>query len=296
MYPECTRRQSPRRWAASSPRAALSGRLSRMDARTRTLAVDIGGTWIKAMVLDARGRPLSPESRTPTPKPATFRAVLASMRSLAAGMPPYHRASVGFPGVILEGRARTAANLHRSWIGRALVPAMRTALGAPTRVANDADLQGLAIVEGRGVELVLTLGTGVGSALFLDGRLVPNLELGHHPFERGRTYEERLSDRVLHRIGVQRWKARLMRAVATLQRAFNPRRTYLGGGNARFLKRGLPPGVVAADNVAGLLGGIRLWDDASAQPRALRLTRRAAPLRARSRPASSPAARGISRS
>src|SRR5580765_5562229 len=146
-----------------------------MHAGTRTLAVDIGGTWIKAMVLDPSGRPASAESRTPTPKPATFHAVMKSLRALAAGMPPYARASVGFPGVILEGRVRTAANLHRSWIGRALAPAMRTALGAPTRVANDADMQGLAIVEGRGVELVLTLGTGVGSALFLDGRLVPNL-------------------------------------------------------------------------------------------------------------------------
>jgi polyphosphate glucokinase len=265
-----------------------------MHAGTRTLAVDIGGTWIKAMVLDARGRPASAESRTPTPKPATFRAVMSSLRTLAADMPPYHRAAVGFPGVILEGRVRTAANLHPSWIGRALVPAMSAALRVPTRVANDADMQGLAIIEGRGVELVLTLGTGVGSALFLDGRLIPNLELGHHPFERGRTYEERLSDRVLHRIGVRRWKERLMRAVATLQRAFNPRRTYLGGGNARFLKRGLPREVVAVDNVAGVLGGIYLWDE---KPRRReRLTRAAAPLRARSRPASSAGARATSRS
>ena len=99
-----------------------------MHAGTRTLAVDIGGTWIKAMVLDARGRPASAESRTPTPKPATFHAVMKSLRALASGMPRYTRASVGFPGVILEGRVRTAANLHRSWIGRTLAPAMRTAL------------------------------------------------------------------------------------------------------------------------------------------------------------------------
>src|SRR5436190_711519 len=191
-----------------------------MHAGTRTLAVDIGGTWIKAMVLDARGRPASPESRTPTPQPATFHAVMKSMRAL---------------------------------------------------------------------------GTGVGSALFLDGRLVPNLELGHHPFERGRTYEERLSDRVLHRMGVRRWKERLMRAVATLQRAFNPRRTYLGGGNARFLKRGLPPGVIAVDNVAGVLGGIHLWDE-TPRRRGKRLIRPAVPLRARSRPAGSVAARATSRS
>jgi polyphosphate glucokinase len=155
-------------------------------------------------------------------------------------------------------------------------------------VANDADIQGLGIVEGRGVELVVTLGTGVGSALFLEGSLVPNLELGHHPFERGRTYEQRLGDAALRRLGVRRWKARLLRAALTLQRTFNPRRLYLGGGNARLLRRGLPPGVFAADNVAGLLGGIRLWADAPARTLSVGkrhppLTRAKAPRRARSR-------------
>src|SRR5258706_431710 len=105
----------------------------------------------------------------------------------------------------------------------------------------------------------LTLAIDIGGALFLDGALVPNLELGHHPFELGRTYEQRLGDRVLKRIGARRWKTRLVRALLTLQRTFNPSRIHLGGGNARLLGRGLPPGVVAADNVAGLLGGIRLW-------------------------------------
>lgn len=271
-----------------------------MDAGTRTLAVDIGGTWIKTLVLDTRGRPIGSEGRAQTPRPATPHAVLRALRALAGTMPSYHRASVGFPGVILEGVARTAANLHPRWIGLPLVPALRGELGVPTRVANDADIQGLGIVEGRGVELVLTLGTGVGSALFLDGRLVPNLELGHHPFERGLTYEQRLGDRVLHRIGVRPWKSRLMRAVETLRRAFNPRRIYLGGGNARFLKRGLPAGVVAADNVAGLLGGIRLWEK-EREPRspyrgAARATRGSAPRRARSRPRGTRAARAPSRS
>ena len=255
-----------------------------MKRAPRTLAVDIGGTWIKALVLDLRGRPIGAEGRVPTPRPATPSAVLQALEGLAVRQPPYDRASVGFPGVVLEGVARTAANLHPRWIGVPLVRAMRARLRAPTRVANDADIQGLGIVEGRGVELVLTLGTGVGSALFLDGRLVPNLELGHHPFERGRTYEQRLSDRVLHRIGVRSWKERLMRAVETLRRAFNPRVTYLGGGNARFLTRGLPPGVVQADNVAGLLGGIRLWEDAPPRPVRRRLTSR--PSAPRRRPAS----------
>ncbi len=243
-----------------------------MGAGKRTLAVDIGGTWIKAMVLDPRGRRVSGPFRAPTPRPATPPRVLATLRRLAQDAPRYDRVSVGFPGVVERGVARTAANLHPTWIGVRLGPPFAAAFRAPTRVANDADIQGLGLVQGRDVELVVTLGTGIGSALFLDGCLVPNLELGHHPFERGRTYEQRLGDRVLKRVGTRRWKARLVRAVALLRRTFNPRLLYLGGGNARLLRRGMPAGVRVADNVAGLLGGIRLWE----QPRAGQ-GRRAAP-------------------
>src|SRR5205814_1947927 len=110
----------------------------------------------------------------------------------AARLPGFDRASVGFPGVLIDGVVRTAANLHPSWIGRRPVTMFRRILRAPVRVINDADMQGLGIVEGRGSELVVTLGTGIGSALFLDGRLVPKLELGHHPFRHGQTYEQQL--------------------------------------------------------------------------------------------------------
>jgi len=232
-----------------------------MRARKRpvTLAVDIGGTWIKAMLLDAAGRPASGPERVPTPRPARPPAVFGALRTIAGMLPGYDRVSLGFPGVVERGVARTAANLHPAWIGVRLTPALVRVFGAPVRVANDADIQGLGLIRGHGVELVITLGTGIGSALFLDGALVPNLELGHHPFELGRTYEQRLGDRVLKRIGARRWKTRLVRALLTLQRTFNPQRIHLGGGNARLLRRGLPAGIVAADNVAGLLGGIRLW-------------------------------------
>jgi polyphosphate glucokinase len=242
--------------------------------RPLTLAVDIGGTWIKAMLLDPAGRPASGTERVPTPRPARPPAVFAALRTIAALLPGYDRVSLGFPGVVENGVARTAANLHPAWIGVQLPPPLFRVFDAPVRIANDADIQGLGLIEGRGVELVITLGTGIGSALFLDGALVPNLELGHHPFELGRTYEQRLGDRVLKRIGARPWKARLVRALLTLQRTFNPRRIYVGGGNARLLRRGLPRGVVAADNVAGLLGGIRLWAPVGLRPVAGRPARR----------------------
>jgi len=233
--------------------------MNKKRRRPATLAVDIGGTWIKGMILDPSGRPLGLPQRVRTPRPARPPAVVKALAEIARLLPGFDRVSLGFPGVVENGFARTAANLHPDWVGKALPALLSRTFGAPLRIANDADIQGYGLIEGKGVELVLTLGTGVGSALFVDGVLVPNLELGHHPFEQGKTYEQRLGDRALARIGPRRWKARLFRAVRTLQHAFNPRRLYLGGGNARLLGRRLPAGVLAADNVAGLLGGIRLW-------------------------------------
>ena len=112
-----------------------------------------------------------------------------------------------------------------------------------------------------GVELVLTLGTGMGAALFVNGHLVPNLELGHHPFEKGKTYEERVSDAALKRVGKKEWSKRVAGALAQLQPIFNYETLYLGGGNIASLKIKLPKNVRVFDNVDGMTGGIRLWDD-----------------------------------
>lgn len=224
-----------------------------------TLAVDIGGTGIKGMLLDWKGRPISERVREKTPRPATPAKVLGTVASIGDQLAGFDRVSVGFPGVVELGVVRTAANLHPAWIGQKPGERLAARLGKPVRVANDADVQGLGIVEGVGVELVITLGTGVGSALFHEHRLIPNLELGHHPFRRGQTYEQQLGDRTLGTIGRKRWKRRVRRAVEVLLAAFNCRRLYLGGGNARLVGDGLPPRVRVVSNLAGLLGGIHLW-------------------------------------
>jgi polyphosphate glucokinase len=236
----------------------VSARRARADG-ARTFALDIGGTVIKAAVLDAAGRPVAAPVRAPTPRPATPAAVLRVVMGLAAAAPRFHRVAVGFPGVVQDGVTRTAVNLHPAWRGVDLVRRMERLIGRPVRVANDADVQGMGVIEGAGVELVITLGTGVGSALFLDGRLIPNLEFGHHPFRNGRTYEQLLGDRALKRIGKGAWNKRLRAAVEMLQQTFNYRRLYLGGGNARLLTKPLPRGVCAVSNIAGVLGSIRLW-------------------------------------
>ncbi|MBM4360337.1 MAG: ROK family protein [Deltaproteobacteria bacterium] len=228
----------------------------------RTLCVDVGGTNLKAEIVDVEGQAHSEPLRVPTPRPAVPEALLEAIASLAEGR-EFDRVSIGFPGVVRGGVTRTAPNLDDGWHGYPLAATLEARLGRPVRVCNDADLAGFAVIEGRDVEMVLTLGTGMGAGLYVDGRLVPNLELGHHPFGDGRTYEERVSDRELAAIGVAAWKPRVLETVAQIRPVWNFRRLYLGGGNARFFEqRELPADVVLCDNRAGVLGGVRLWEPA----------------------------------
>ena len=224
-----------------------------------TLAIDIGGTGLKMLVLDEAGEPTTERTRLPTPKKATPKAVLAVLESMIGKHGEFDRVSVGFPGVIDEGVTHTAVNLHKDWDGFNMTQAMQKITGKPTRATNDADMQGLGVIASKGVELVITLGTGIGTALYVNGRSVSNLELGQHPFEKGKTYEERLGDAVLKEIGNKRWNQRVQRAVRILQRVFNFRALYLGGGNARRINFELPDKVEVVPNIAGLLGGIALW-------------------------------------
>ena len=230
-------------------------------ADQKTLTVDIGGSGIKTMVLDVNGNPIGKRMRVPTPRPAKLDSVLQGIVKLAKGQSDFDRVSVGFPGVIRKGVTETAVNLHKDWIGFNLEGALSKKLGKPVRVLNDADVQGFGAISGKGVELVVTLGTGFGSALFLDGKLVPNLEIAHHPFRRGKTYEERLGSAALEKTGRKKWQRRVMEAIASLEHLFNYDTLYIGGGNARRLRLDLPPNVKIIPNVAGLLGGIALWRD-----------------------------------
>lgn len=252
----------PAEGSGEAETAAADDRDAAAQALPRTLCIDIGGSGIKMLVVDSRGEVLTERTRQPTPTPATPKKVLPIVRELVGAHGEFERVSVGFPGVIMDGTVKTAPNLaDKKWRGFDLQGALERHLGRPVRVANDADVQGLGVIEGRGVELVLTLGTGMGSALFVDGRLVPNLELGHHPFRRGKTYEQRLGREGLHKAGRKTWNKRLRRAIAQMDHTFNFRRLYLGGGHAKLVKhKKLPDHVVRVKNIAGLLGGIRLWE------------------------------------
>lgn len=213
------------------------------------------------MVLNPAGEPLNEKVRIKTPRPAYPAAVLETIVQVAAQQPEFDRISIGFPGVVEFGVVRTAPNLDGDWSHVPLAAEVEKLIGKPCRAANDADVQGYGAIEGRGVEMVLTLGTGMGSAVFTNGHLAPNLELGHHPFSRKKTYEEMLCQEARKRIGRKKWNKRVERAVNLILPIWNPRRLYLGGGNAEKLIFDLPEQVRIVSNDAGILGGIQLWED-----------------------------------
>lgn len=232
-----------------------------MATGPRTLTIDIGGTGIKMLRVDTKARPLGARARELTPQPRTPENVLKVIRHMLKAQGPFDRVSVGFPGVVVRGVVRTAPNLGTEvWRDIDLQARIARITGKPTRVLNDADLQGYGVIRGQGVEMVLTLGTGLGAGLYVDGHLVPNLELGHHPFRKGHTYEELVSDAELKRVGKQKWRARVNDMLKQLAPIFNYEHLHIGGGNARHLRE-LPPEARLFDNVEGMTGGIRLWQD-----------------------------------
>lgn len=228
-----------------------------------TLAIDIGGGSIKFLTLSDDGSIKGASQSRPTPDPATPDALIDTIGEVADTVDAYHRVSVGFPGVVKSGVAYNAPNLgNELWRAVPLVAKLEQRLGSPVRAVNDADLQGLGVVEGHGVELALTLGTGLGSALFTDGRLVPNLELGHHPFRDGKTYEDLVRDTELKRIGPSEWTERVIDALGELERLFNYDELHLGGGNARHLQKDMSAKVRFFSLEEAMRGALRLWDHA----------------------------------
>lgn len=224
------------------------------------LAIDIGGTGLKAAVLDGEGNMLSERVRVETPRPCPPELLVDTLAELVGPLPPCERVSVGFPGVVRKGRVITAPNLGtEAFRGFDLAAALEGRLGRPVRVLNDADMQGLGAIEGEGVEVVVTLGTGFGSAIFVDGRLGPHLELSHHPFRKGETYDEQLGNAALKKIGKAKWNRRVKEAIRTLRSLTNFDRLYIGGGNAKRINFDLGPDVRTVPNEYGIKGGARLW-------------------------------------
>lgn len=226
-----------------------------------TLGIDIGGTKIKAAVLDASGQMCAEQLVTETPHPAAPAAVLAAIGALIPRLPRFDRISVGFPGVVRGRTVVTAPNLGTErWAGFSLVQALETAYRVPARMLNDAVVQGLGVVAGPGLECVITLGTGVGCALFRDRRHLLHLEFGQ--FKRGDiNHDQYIGNAALTAIGAEAWNVRVQEVMKAVVALTCCDRLYVGGGNARKVLCQLPPEAVVVSNTAGLTGGIRLWDD-----------------------------------
>lgn len=224
-----------------------------------TLAIDVGGSSIKAIILREDGTAASARSQIPTPHPATPDLIIAALLDVIATQGNYDRLAIGFPSVVESGITRGAINLHPDWDGFNLAAALQAKLDKPLLIANDADVQGYGAIAGLGVELAITLGTGFGSSLFLNGKLLPNLELGQHICLGKETYEDRLGQAALEVVGVETWNARLLEAIASLYKLFNYDKLYIGGGNSRLIVMDLPSNVAIVSNDLGLIGGLALW-------------------------------------
>jgi len=254
---------APQRSATQRSRARLDRGATREAPRIRgirTLSIDIGGTGLKASVLDEKGALLADRVRVKTPVGRLPEFIVQTLAKLVTALAPFDRISVGFPGVVRDGKVLTAPMLgHKAWKGFDLAKALSTRFGKPVRILNDADMQGLAVIKGKGVEMVITLGTGFGTGLYIDGRLGPHLEIAHHPFRKGETYNEQLGNAARKRIGNKKWSKRVRKAIRTLRSLTHFDALYIGGGNAKKLALKLDPDTTIVSNEAGIAGGIALW-------------------------------------
>jgi polyphosphate glucokinase len=228
-----------------------------------TLAIDIGGSSLKAGLLATNGAVLGEQVRCATPSKGGPEQVVAALAELVRRLGPFDRISVGFPGAIRRGVILTAPNLaSASWHGVALGERLATVLGKPVRLANDATMQGLGAITGHGLECIVTFGTGMGFALFREGVPAPQIELSRHPIGRYSSYDDFVGNAALVKVGAGPWNRRVLKVIERVKALVNYDTLYLGGGNARLLAIPMPPEISIVSNEAGVTGGIRLWDAA----------------------------------
>ncbi len=227
----------------------------------RTLAIDIGGSGIKAALLDDKGQLISERERVPTPsKPIAPEVLLKAIDEAVSPLGAFDRVSVGFPGYVRDGRVITAPNLGTETLsGFDLQQALSSRWGKPVRVLNDADVQGFGAISGRGIEMILTLDTGAGTAIFRDGEIMPHLELAHHPISGGKTYDEYIGNQARRKKGKKKWNKRIAKVIDLLRVVVHFDHLYIGGGNAKDIDFPLPHDVSVVPNTEGLSGGIALW-------------------------------------
>jgi len=231
------------------------------SSEEKILSIDIGGSNIKAVLLDATGQNQTEYEKLATPVPATPETVMVVIEQLVQRLNGFDKISAGFPGYVKDGVVHTAPNLGTDyWKQTNLAQMLSTRLGKPAKVVNDADMQGLGIASGKGFEIVATLGTGFGTAFLKDGVLLPHIEVGQHPVSKDRTYDQYIGDKAMLEAGEEKWNRRMRKVLDLLKSTFNYDHLYLGGGNAKKIKFQLDENITMATNRDGIKGGARLWN------------------------------------
>ncbi|HOZ85405.1 MAG TPA: ROK family protein [Niabella sp.] len=224
-----------------------------------TLTIDIGGSKIKACTLNKSGKIIQDYIKVETPNPANPKNIFGAILDLVKDF-KFDRISVGFPGYVRDGIVHTAPNLdNASWAGVNLAEELMVLLGKPARVINDADLLGLGCVSGKGFEMMITLGTGFGTAIYLDGKVLPHLEISHHPIHKGEDYDVYIGEAAYKNIGRKKWNKRMEYVLSVLKTVFNYDRLYIGGGQAKKLDVELDQNMIIVSNIDGINGGVKLW-------------------------------------
>lgn len=252
---------APRTTSARRPKAKeAAGPERRNVARPVTLAIDVGGSHVKAALLGATGHLVSDRLRIDTPDPLTPKRLLDTLVEIAQSLDAHDRVSVGINGLVHAGRIYAIpVTTDPDFRGFDLVGRFRRRIRRPVRVLNDAQMHGLGFIRGRGVEMAITLGTGLGSSLFIDGKLGPHVQFlaaAGGEDVKGGDY----GDLALEALGRKKWSHRVERLIDLLRRLTNFDHLYVGGGNASKLKLDLPRDVSRGDNSAALLGAVRMWE------------------------------------
>ncbi len=261
------------------------------QAQLVTLSVDCGGGGIKSTLLDAGGFQISGVARTPVPYPFSpedmLQVITAQLDEIGGGTrPDFDRITLGMPGMIRRGvvvytphyirrsgpHTRILPDLERAWTGQDMQATVEARFDVPALILNDAEVAAAGIVSGRGLELVLTLGTGLGSAFLDNGQLAPHLEISHAPMRWGLVYDDVVGEHERIRLGDSAWSRRVLKAVESLWPVFRWDTLYIGGGNAARISdsvRARMPGANFVPNMAGMQGGVRAWSMVAREERTL---------------------------
>ena len=242
-----------------------------------TLTVDCGGTGIKASVLDKTGKVLIDFPYLKTPYPLSPAKLIKIIEDFVIADSRIKRVTVGLPGMIRDGkivfiphyinkngpRSAVDQQLKKAWHGFDMQAGLQKKLKLPTLVLNDAEVHGAGVVTGSGLEIVITLGTGLGFSVFHGGKLSPHFEMSHATVRRNTTYDTWIGDRERGRMGNTFWSRRVRLMVSELRPVFLWDRLYIGGGNSHSIQQRdlalMGDDVVIVPNSAGVAGGVRAW-------------------------------------